>query len=111
MPYDQTSLRAEKRAVRDKMRAMGLSFQEITVEFVRHYRLCPRAAWRKAYGWSLKDPAARINSYTGQVGLDPGGIAAMTGSHLCEYENWPGPGPNPAGRRQSPYLIALLASG
>jgi hypothetical protein len=33
----------------------------------------------------------------------------MTAPHLCEHENWPGPGPQPSGRRPSPYLLALLA--
>ena len=34
----------------------------------------------------------------------------MTASHLCEYENWPGPGPELSGRRPTPYLLALLAA-
>ena len=36
----------------------------------------------------------------GDTGLDPSGTAAMTGPHLCEYENWPGEGPKPSGRRR-----------
>ena len=110
MPYAKTSLRSEKRALREKMRAMGLGYHEISAEFVRQYNLRPRAAWREAYGWSLKEAAERINSHTGRVGLDPGGIAAMTAAHLCEYENWPGNGPAPSGRRPTPYLLALLAA-
>ena len=74
MPYARTRIRAETCALRDKMRALGLGYQEISAEF-----------------------AAQINAYTGDVGLDPGGIAAMTGSHLCEYENWPGRGPGRPG--------------
>ena len=34
----------------------------------------------------------------------------MTGPHLCEYENWPGPGPKPTGRRPTPLVLALLAA-
>ena len=34
----------------------------------------------------------------------------MTASHLCEHENWPGHGPEPSGRRPTPYLLALLAA-
>lgn len=34
----------------------------------------------------------------------------MTGPHLCEYEDWPGPGPKPAGRRPTPLILALLAT-
>ena len=52
---------------------------------------------REACGWSLKEAAVRINAYSGEVGLDSGGIAAMTAAHLCEHENWPGHGPEPSG--------------
>jgi tetratricopeptide (TPR) repeat protein len=108
--YAKTSMRAEKRALREKMRAMGLGYPEIAAELARRYRFRPRAAWREAYGWSLKEAAARINAHSGEVGLDPGGIAAMTAAHLCEHENWPGHGPEPSGRRPTPYLLALLAA-
>jgi hypothetical protein len=79
------------------------------LQFARRYRLRPRAAWREAHGWSLREAAAQINAYTGTMGLDPGGISSMTAPHLCEHENWPGPGPQPSGHRSSPYLLALLA--
>jgi hypothetical protein len=110
MAYAKTSLRAEKRALRQKMRATGLGYREISTEFARRYKLRPRAAWREAYGWSLKEAAGRINSQSGQNGLDPGGIAAMTAAHLCEHEAWPGYGSEPSGRRPTPYLLALLAA-
>jgi hypothetical protein len=110
VPYGKTSLRAEQRALREKMRALGLSHRQIAVEFARRYGLRPRAAWRHAYGWSLKEAAEQINSRAGDTGLDPCGNAAMTGPHLCEYENWPGPGPRPAGRRPTPLVLALLAA-
>jgi tetratricopeptide (TPR) repeat protein len=110
MAYAKTSLRAEKRVLREKMRAMGAGYREISAEFARRYKLRPRAAWREAYGWSLKEAAERINCHSGVIGLDPGGIAAMTGAHLCEHEAWPGFGPKPSGRRPTPYLLALLAA-
>ena len=110
MAYARTSLRAEKRALREKMRAMGFGHGEIAAELARRYRFRPRAAWRGAHGWSLKEAAARINAHSGEVGLDPGGIAAMTAAHLCEHENWPGHGPEPSGRRPTPYLLAVLAA-
>ena len=47
MPYAKTSLRAEQRALREKMRALGISHRQIAVEFARRYRLRPRAAWRR----------------------------------------------------------------
>jgi hypothetical protein len=110
MPYARTSVRAEQRALREKMSALGLSYRQIAVEFGRRYGLRPRAAWRHAHGWSLKDAAEQINGRSGDTGLDPSGKAAMTGPHLCEYENWPGPGARPVGRKPTPLVLALLAA-
>jgi tetratricopeptide (TPR) repeat protein len=110
MAYAKTSLRREKRDLREKMRSMGLGYRDIAGEFARRYRLRPRAAWREAYGWSLQETAGRINDFRGETGLDPGGFAGMTAPHLSEYENWPGHGPVPAGRRPTPYLLAVLAA-
>ena len=110
MPYAKTSLRQEKQQLREKMRALGLDYRDIAAEFARRYRLRPRAAWPEAYGWSLRDTASRINEFRGDTGLDPGGFAGMTAPHLCEHENWPGPGPRSSGRRPTPYLLALLAA-
>ena len=53
---------------------MGLGYREIAAEFARRYRFRPRAAWREAYGWGLKEAGARINAHSGEVGLDSGGI-------------------------------------
>jgi hypothetical protein len=111
MAYAKTSLRGEQRAVREHMRALGLCHRQIAVEFARRYRLRPRAAWRYAWGWSLKEAAQRISDFAARSGLDPDGTTvAMTAPHLSEYENWPGPGAKPAGRRPTPYLLSLLAS-
>jgi len=110
MAYAKTSERREKRLLREQMRSLGLGYRDIAAEFARRYRLRPRAAWREAYGWSLQDTADRINEFRGNTGLDPGGIASMTAPHLSEYENWPGHGPEPAGRRPTPYLLAILAA-
>ena len=110
MPYAKTSLRQEKHQLREKMRALGLDYRDIAAEFARRYQLRPRAAWREAYGWSLRDTASRINEFRGDTGLDPGGFAGMTAPHLCEHENWPGHGARPSGRRPTPYLLALLAA-
>ena len=110
MAYAKTSERREKRLLREQMRSMGLGYRDIAAEFARRYRLRPRAAWRDAYGWSLQDTADRINEFRGNIGLDPGGFAGMTAPHLSEYENWPGHGPKPTGRRPTPYLLAVLAA-
>jgi tetratricopeptide (TPR) repeat protein len=110
MAHAKTSLRAEQRAMRDRMRAAGMSHQQIAVEFARRYGLRPRAAWRNAHGWSQTEAAEQINRRAGDTGLDPSGAAAMTGPHLCEYENWPGEGPKLSGRRPTPLVLALLAA-
>jgi hypothetical protein len=111
MPYAKTSLRAEQRTLREKMRALGMSHRQIAVEFARRYRLRPRAAWRHAYGWSQTEAAEQISTSAAHAGLSPDGTTVtMTGPHLCEYENWPGEGPGPAGRRPTPYLLSLLAA-
>src|SRR6266704_3084948 len=69
MPYAKTSLRAEQRALREKMRELGMSHRQIAVEFARRYRLRPRAAWRNAYGWSLTEAAEQISTYAARAGL------------------------------------------
>jgi len=110
MPYAKTSLRAEQRALREKMRELGMSHRQIAVEFARRYRLRSRAAWRNAYGWSLTEAAGQISTYAARTGLDNGTTVAMTAAHLCEHENWPGQGHEPAGRKPTPYLLSLLAA-
>jgi hypothetical protein len=111
MPYARTSERAEQRDLREKMRACGLSHRQIAFEFGRRYHMRPRAAWRHAHGWSLKQAAQQITAFATQAGVDPdGNTVAMTGPHLCEVEAWPGYGPKPTGRRPTPYLLSLLAT-
>ena len=110
MPYAKTSLRAEQRILREKMRGLGMSHRQIAVEFARRYGLRPRAAWRHAYGWSQTEAAGQISTHAAHAGRSPdGATVTMTGPHLCEYENWPGDGPEPAGRRPAPHLLSLLA--
>jgi hypothetical protein len=110
MPYAKTGLRKEKRGLREGMRAAGLDYRQIATELARVYKLRPRAAWREAYGWSLRDAAYQINDFRGHVGLDPRGLSGMTSAHLSEYENWPGYGEAPSGRKPTPYLLAVLAA-
>jgi len=72
MSIVRITLPAEKRALREKMRALGLGYREIAAEFARRYRLRPRAAWREAHGWSLREAAAQINACAGTVGSSSG---------------------------------------
>jgi hypothetical protein len=110
MPYAKTSLRKEKRELRERMRALGLDYRQIATEFARAYHLRPRAAWRAAYGFSQTEAAQQFNVFCGDNGLDPNGLSGMTAAHLSEYENWPGHSTQPTGRKPSPYLLAVLAA-
>jgi hypothetical protein len=112
MAYAKTSLRGEQRALREEMRALGMSHRQIAVEFALQYRLRPRAAWRHAHGWSLTEASQQINAYAARRGLRADGVTqvAMTAAHLSEYENWPGVAREPTGRRPTPYLLSLLAA-
>lgn len=109
MPGATAGLRAEQAKLRERMRALGLGYEQIALEFARRYRLRPRAAWRNAYGWSLSQAADQINATAAALGVDRDGRASMSGPHLSEYEQWPGPGEEPAGRKPTPHLLALLA--
>ncbi|WP_322762374.1 hypothetical protein [Frankia sp. Cr2] len=105
MPKARTSLKAEQDDLRSRMRTLGLGYDEIAAEFSRRYRLRPRAAWRHAYGWTLKQAADQINTFTARAGMDPDGKAGMTGPHLCEHEQWPAK----SGRKPTPQVLTLLA--
>ena len=87
MPAHNVSVRAEQRKLRDRMRGLGMSHAEIAAELARRYKLRPRAAWRTAFGWTLEEAAERYNALRGKG--DPGARAALTGSRLSEWENWP----------------------
>ncbi len=96
--------RAELKDLRERMRGLGLGFDEIAGEIARQYRLRPRESYRLAWGWSLVDAAARFNALAAQEGTDPQGRAPMTGAHFSEYEHWPS-----SGRKPSVYLLIMLA--
>jgi transcriptional regulator with XRE-family HTH domain len=88
------------------MRAVGMSHNEIAIEFARRYELRPRAAHRVAHGWTQWQAADHINAHAARAGLDPHGAATMTGPWLSELEKWPAPNVR---RRPRPQLLALLA--
>ena len=67
MANAKTSLRADQRRLREKMRALGMSHRQIAVEFARRYSYRPRAAWRHAYGWSLTEAAEQISTFAGRA--------------------------------------------
>src|ERR1700760_135295 len=114
MARPRLSERAQQKALRQDLREHGRDDAAIAAEFARRYRMRPRKAWRHAYGWTLKEAAARINDLAAQDGLDPQSRAGMTAAHLCEYEDWPGEaspgsGREPTGRKPTAYILSLLA--
>jgi transcriptional regulator with XRE-family HTH domain len=96
--------KAEMDGLRDRMRGLGFSYDEIAAEVARRYQVRPRQAYRLAWGWTQDQAAARFNELAAGEGTDPDGRASMTGSHLCEVEQWPD-----SERRPSVYVLCLLA--
>jgi len=96
---------AELDRLRDRMRGLGFSYDEIAAELSRRYQARPREAYRLAWGWSLTQAAERFNERAAREGTDPQGRAGMTGAHLCEAEQWPY-----SDRKPSVYVLCLLAA-
>ena len=96
--------KAELDDLRERMRRLGLGYEEIAGEIARRYRLRPREAYRLAYGWTLDHAAARFNARAAREDTDPQARASLTGSRLCEYEKWPA-----SGRKPSVYVLVMLA--
>ncbi|WP_242606693.1 hypothetical protein [Protofrankia symbiont of Coriaria ruscifolia] len=95
--------RIEQDELRARMRAVGMSHDEIAIEFARRYKYRPRAAHRVAHGWTQQQAVDHINTHAARIGLD--GAATRTAPWLSELENWP----FPLRRRPAPQLLALLA--
>jgi transcriptional regulator with XRE-family HTH domain len=96
--------KAEMDGLRDRMRGLGFSYDEIAAEVSRRYQVRPRQAYRLAWGWTQDQAAARFNERAASEGTDPDGRASMTGPHLCEIEQWPD-----SERKPSVYVLCLLA--
>jgi hypothetical protein len=90
--------------LRERMRGLGFSYDEIAIEVTRRYPVRPRQAYRLAWGWTLDKVAERFNELAAREGTDPEGRAGMSSSHLCELERWPD-----SDRKPSVYVLCLLA--
>jgi hypothetical protein len=77
----ESSAKAERDRLRDRMRALGCSVPQIAAEMGRRFTLRPRVAWRLALDWSQWKLAQRYNT------LHPG--ARLSDHRVSEYENWP----------------------
>jgi transcriptional regulator with XRE-family HTH domain len=89
--------------LRERMRGLGFSYDEIAIEVTRRYPVRPRQAYRLAWGWTLDKVAQRFNELAAREGTDPEGRAGMFSSHLCELERWPH-----SDRKPSVYVLCLL---
>jgi transcriptional regulator with XRE-family HTH domain len=96
--------KAEMDGLRERMRGLGFSYDEIAAEVSRRYQLRPREAYRLAWGLTQTQAAERFNDRAAREGTDPEGRAGMTGPHLCEIEKWPD-----SERKPSVYVLCLLA--
>jgi hypothetical protein len=81
--------KAELDGLRERMRGLGFSYDEIAAEIGRRHRVRPRKAYRLARGWTLDHAAARFGALAAREGSDPEARASMTGPQLCEFEKWP----------------------
>ncbi|GEM_PF-2800832 len=100
----RTGFKAALDDMRERMRRLGLGYEEIAAEIARRYRLRPSEAYRLAYGWTLDHAAARFNARAARKDTDPQARASLTGNRLCEYEKWPA-----SGRKPSVYVLLMLA--
>jgi transcriptional regulator with XRE-family HTH domain len=96
--------KAELDALRERMRGLGFSTDEIAAEIGRRYRLRPREAYRLAWGWSLEQAAARFNERAARQDADPQKRASLNHSRLSEFEHWPR-----SARKPSVYVLFMLA--
>jgi len=96
--------KAELDALRERMRALGFSYDEIAAEIGRRYRARPREAYRLAWGWSLEQVATRFNDRAARQDADPEARASLTASRLSEFEHWPR-----SARKPSVYVLFMLA--
>jgi transcriptional regulator with XRE-family HTH domain len=94
--------KAELDSLRDRMRKLGTSCDEMAAEIARRYRLRPREAYRLAWGLSLERAAARFNDRAARAEAEA--RASLTGSRLSEWEQWPR-----TGRKPSVYALCMLA--
>jgi transcriptional regulator with XRE-family HTH domain len=96
--------KAELDGLRERMRVLGFSYDEIAAEMGRRYRLRPRQAYRLAWGWSLEQAAARFNDRAARQDADPDVRASLIASRLSEFEHWPR-----SSRKPSVYVLVMLA--
>ena len=63
--------KADLDELRERMRALGLTHDEIAAEVSRRFRARPREAYRLAWGWPQDQAAERFNERAAREGADP----------------------------------------
>jgi hypothetical protein len=71
--------KAKLDGLRERMRGLGFSYDEIAVEMGRRYRLRPRQAYRLARGWSLEQAAARFSALSPMATVHAHGLSVSLG--------------------------------
>ena len=94
----ESSAKAERDQLRDRMRDLGCSIPQIAAEMGRRFTLRPRLAWRLTLGWQQWKLAQRYNT------IHPG--SRLSDHRVSEYENWPHGGAPPSLR----YLARLATT-
>jgi tetratricopeptide (TPR) repeat protein len=94
----ETSAKAQRDQLRERMRGYGCTVAQIATEMGRRFGLRPRVAWRHAVGWPQWRLAQQYNV------LHPG--AKLSDHRVSEYETWPHGGCPPSLR----YLARLAAT-
>ena len=97
-------LKAELDELRERMRSLGFSTDEIAAEIGRRYHARPREAYRLALGWTLDQVAERFSERAARRDADPDAQAGLTGSRLSEFEHWPR-----SSRKPPVYVLFMLA--
>lgn len=70
----ETSAKAKRDQLRDRMRALGCTIPQIAAEMGRRLTLRPRVAWRHALGWPQWKVAQQYNT------IHPGPACRTTAS-------------------------------
>lgn len=77
----ESSAKAERDTLRERMHGYGCTVAQIAAEMGRRFNLRPRAAWRHALGWPQWKLAQQYNT------AHPG--ARLSDHRVSEFEAWP----------------------
>lgn len=92
--------KAERDALRRLMADQRRTVDEIAAEMRARFGFGVRAAYRHALGLTLEAAASRLNEQSGDE------RAPITGSRVCEWEQWPAA----SGKRPGAYQLTMLAT-